>query len=130
MKKEKRTVEFLNHATYYIEVTVSLILLAAVLILFVELIIDSRIFAFEGKHLDFDSFISKIFSLIMGVEFTKMLCRHTPEAVVDVLLFATSRQMVIYHSSIIEILLGVIAIAILFLIKWFFSNNNLSHNKL
>lgn len=45
-----------------------------------------------------------------------MLCRHSAQTVVEVLLFATARQMVVEHMDPMQTLIGVIAIAILFAI--------------
>lgn len=50
----------------------------------------------------------------IGVEFVKMLCTHTPGTVIEVLLFAISRQMIVGHVSGFEVLAGVAAIAGLF----------------
>ena len=44
-----------------------------------------------------------------------MLCRHDLDSVVEVLLFAVAREMVIYHMPIYQTLIGVVAIAVLFL---------------
>ena len=44
-----------------------------------------------------------------------MLCKHTAETVVEVLMFAIARQMVVEHLATFETLIGVLAIAILFL---------------
>ena len=52
-----------------------------------------------------------------GVEFIKMLCRHSVQNVVEVLLFATARQMVVEHLETWQTLIGVAAIAILFAIR-------------
>ena len=43
-----------------------------------------------------------------------MLCTHTPGTVIEVLLFAISRQMIAGHVSGFEALAGVAAIAGLF----------------
>ena len=50
----------------------------------------------------------------IGVEFVKMLCTHTPGTVIEVLLFAIARQMIVGHVSGFEVLAGVAAIAGLF----------------
>ena len=57
--------------------------------------------------------------LVVGVEFVKMLCRHSAQTVVEVLMFATARQMVVEHLRTWETLIGVIAIGILFAIRKF-----------
>ena len=49
--------------------------------------------------------------------FVKMLCRHSAQTVVEVLLFATARQMVVEHLDPVQTLIGIIGIAILFAIR-------------
>lgn len=65
----------------------------------------------------YSHFLSNALALVVGVEFVKMLCRHTAETVVEVLLFATARQMVVEHLGPVETLVGVLAIGILFAIR-------------
>ncbi len=66
---------------------------------------------------DFNNFLKMMFNLIIGIEFIKMLCRHDLDSVVEVLLFAVARYMIVEHLSIYQTLVGVIAIAILFVIR-------------
>ncbi len=62
-------------------------------------------------------------TLAIGIEFVKMLCTHTPGTIIEVLLFATSRQMIVEHLNGTETLLGIAAIAGLFAIrKYLFCN--------
>ena len=65
----------------------------------------------------FTSFLSQALSLVVGVEFVKMLCRHSAQTVVEVLLFATARQMVVEHLNPTQTLIGIVGIAILFAIR-------------
>ena len=67
----------------------------------------------------FTKFLANALSLVVGVEFVKMLCRHSAQTVVEVLMFATARQMVVEHMEPIQTLIGVLAIAILFAIRKF-----------
>lgn len=67
----------------------------------------------------FNGILSIILTLVIGVEFTKMLCKHTPEAVIDVLLFAIARQMVVYQDSVLDLLIGMASIVGLFAAKKF-----------
>ena len=67
----------------------------------------------------FTTFLANALSLVVGVEFVKMLCRHSAQTVVEVLMFATARQMVVEHMKPSQTLIGVIAIAILFAIRKF-----------
>ena len=53
-------------------------------------------------------------------KFVKMLCKHTPDTLVEVMMFAIARQMIVEHTSPQQNLIVVLAIAILFAIKKFF----------
>jgi len=106
----------------YFEVAIAIVILIIAAIRTVEII--SEVF---GLHLvilqlSFDRILSMTLALIIGVEFTKMLFKHTPESVLDVLLFAIARQVVMYHERTMDLLFGIIAIAGLFAIKRFLLN--------
>ena len=58
-------------------------------------------------------------SLAIGAELIKMLCKHTPETIIEVLAFALARQLIVGHSRPLENLIMVIAIAILFAVRRF-----------
>lgn len=117
--EKKKMAHWLSKGAYFVEVLISFVLLAAVVVLLIEMVAESGIFWPDGQHLDFNQFLSSMFNLIIGVEFTKMLCKHTPDTVVEVLLFAIARQAVINHDNIWESILGVVAIAGLFAIRKF-----------
>ena len=58
--------------------------------------------------------------LIIGVEFVKMLSKHTPESVIEVLLFVVAKRVIVdSNSSSLEVLWGVVAIAALYAVKKF-----------
>ena len=68
---------------------------------------------------DLDQFLAGAMNIIVGLEFMKMLILHTPRAVTDVLLFAIARQLVVSHSTPADTLIGVAAVALIFVIKKF-----------
>ena len=57
---------------------------------------------------------------IIGIEFIKMLAKHSPGSSLEVLLYAIARHMVIGHESAFENLLSVAAIALIFVVRKFF----------
>ena len=67
----------------------------------------------------FSNFLKNALGLVVGVEFVRMLVRHTMDNVVEVLIFAISRHLIVYHLEIWEILIGVLCMAILFAIRKF-----------
>jgi phosphate starvation-inducible membrane PsiE len=66
---------------------------------------------------NFTQFLSHALTLVIGVEFIKMLAKHTPGSAIEVLLFAIARQMVVDHTSPMENLITIAAIAGLFAIR-------------
>ena len=79
---------------------------------------DSLIALLAGQF-DLDQFLVSAMNIIVGLEFMKMLVLHTPRAVTDVLLFAIARQLVVSHASPVDTLIGVSAVALIFVIKKF-----------
>lgn len=63
--------------------------------------------------------ISDACFIIIGVEFIKMITSHTVDAVVDLILLAIARQLIVEHTAPLENLFAVLAIGLLFLIRRF-----------
>ena len=59
------------------------------------------------EFLLYDAFMANAFLIVMGIEFVKMLMLHTYGAVIDVLLFAIARQMIISHEEPMQTLMSV-----------------------
>ncbi|NBG87661.1 transporter associated domain-containing protein [Isachenkonia alkalipeptolytica] len=62
-------------------------------------------------------FLSMALLLVIGIELVLMLLSHSSVAVLDLILFATARKMLVYSDTMIDILLATAAIAIVFAIK-------------
>ena len=114
----KRINELVFHASRYTELVISIIILAVIAALVIALIYDLT--SMPLLHMTseyFTQFLARALSLVVGVEFVKMLCKHTPETLIEVLMFATARQMVVEHLATWETLIGILAIAILFAVR-------------
>ena len=63
--------------------------------------------------------LAQILLLVIAIEFVVMLSLHIPGTIIEVLLYAIARKMLLLLKSggMLEVLLGVIAIAGLFTIK-------------
>lgn len=107
--------EKIYSAAGYLEIIISALLVVVILVLAIQL--AGEVLYMDTYKMDSDvlsDLMGKALSLAIGVEFVKMLCRHTPSIVIEVLLFATARQMVVEHLSPLNTLLGIVSIAILF----------------
>lgn len=110
--------KFVASCASFIEIAISVIVLIAIVILAIH--ITGDVFRMEDTpdiHDLFSTFLENALNLIVGVEFIKMLCRHTPGSAIEVLLFAIARQMVVEHTSPLENLVTIITIAIIFAIR-------------
>lgn len=76
-----------------------------------------------SQNFQLESILEKALTLVVGVEFVKMLILHTPESVIEVLLYAVARQIIISHESAMENLVGVLAVALIFVVKKYFLIN-------
>lgn len=99
----------------YIEIAISVILAIIIVMLAGRLLGDALSIFFDSKGEDVFSFVLEhAMNLAVGVELIKMLCKHTSGTVVEVLLFAIARQIIIAHASVLNTLVGVLCIAVLF----------------
>ena len=103
-----------------LEILVSFLVIIAILFSFATIFHQLGILSSDPSNADgLQAFLSTAFTVVIGIEFLKMLSRHNLSSVVEVLLFAISRQMIIEHTTPVENLLMVAAIAALFLIRKF-----------
>ena len=68
---------------------------------------------------EFNSLLSDLLVVSVGIEFVKLLIRHRLEDVIDVMMLAIARQMVVEHLSMLSMLIAVAAIGVLFAIRRF-----------
>ena len=109
--------------SYIIELLISLIVIVAVLIMAVKIVIDMCSFTFLEEGIDSLVLVmDKAITLAIGAELIKMLCKHTPETIIEVLAFALARQLIVGHAKPWENLITVVAIAILFVVRRFLLN--------
>lgn len=113
----------------YLEIVFSVVVLIGIAIMSAQLIKDIiiivRSITDASMTIPFETFMGDALKLIIGIEFVKMLVKHTPETVVEVLLFAMARKLIVGSTTGFDIVIGIGAIAVLFVVRRFlFSNNN------
>ena len=111
--------------SYIIELLISLIVIVAVLIMAVKIVVDMCSITFLEKGIDSLVLVmDKAITLAIGAELIKMLCKHPPETIIEVLAFALARQLIVGHAKPWENLITVVAIAILFVVRRFLLNRH------
>lgn len=74
----------------------------------------------DGNDTEIRTFLERSLDIVIGIEFIKMLAKHSPGSSLEVLLYAIARHLVVGHDSALENLLRVGAIALIFIVRKFF----------
>ncbi len=111
--------------SYVIELLISILVGIVVVVFAVQIVIGIFNLSFFKNGIDsLVLVLDKAITLAIGAEFIKMLCKHTPETIIEVLAFALARQLIVGHVAPWENLITIIAIAILFTIRRFLLNRH------
>ena len=106
--------------SYLFELLISIIVGAAILVFAWKMISETFTVTIFSKESDaLVKILDGAITLAIGAELIKMLCKHTPETVIEVLAFALARQLIVGHAAPWENLITVLAIAILFAVRKF-----------
>ncbi len=116
----KRLQDKMFEVSYIFELIISLIVGAAILVFAVHMVMDLfDVALYKNGVSPLVKILDDAIILAIGAELIKMLCKHTPETVIEVLAFALARQLIVGHASPFENLITVAAIAILFVVRRF-----------
>ena len=75
----------------------------------------------HGNSVEVREFLERALDIVIGIEFIKMLAKHSPGSVLEVLLYAIARHMIVGHED------AVGAIALIFIIRKFFFVPSFGH---
>ncbi|MFR9255984.1 MAG: transporter [Merdibacter sp.] len=70
--------------------------------------------AFSPETFVLERYLNFALSLVVGVEFVRMLILKTPGSLVEVVMFAIARQIIISHDSALDTLIGALAVVLMF----------------
>ena len=121
----KKLQDKMFEVSYIIELLISILVGAAVLIFAVMTVIEMFNLSFiENGMNSLVAVLDKAITLAIVAELIKMLCKHTPETIIEVLAFALARQLIVGHAEPWQNLITVVAIAILFAVRRFLLNRH------
>lgn len=107
----------LYRAASALELAVGAAVLLACIVCGAGIIVTTDLPALLRSPEYFQARLSDACYIIIGIEFIKMIASHTIDSVVDVMLLAVARQMIVEHTMPLENLLAVSSIAVLFVIR-------------
>ena len=126
IKKQEKTLLKLSKV---FELILSIIILIIVFLGMMDLsrsVYQSYIvnFATPVEYSELNSFLAEGLLLVIGVELVVMLCLHVPGTLIEVLLFAIARKLILLPktSGMIDLFLEILAIGIIFAIRKYLLN--------
>ena len=105
----------------------SAIVLVALLLSVVPLLQSLPGLLTHGNSVEVREFLERALDIVIGIEFIKMLAKHSPGSVLEVLLYAIARHMIVGHEDAVQNLVSVGAIALIFIIRKFFFVPSFGH---
>lgn len=118
MKKNYLEEKF-EKLTYVLEMVIAVLVSIGIIIGLVDLI---RFFPAiltanrTDSYAIFQEFLGYSLVLIVGVELMLMIIKHSTREVLNLILFVIARKMLIYSQSMLDLVLGTLAIVLVFII--------------
>ena len=106
-------------ASSLLEVLLSGLVLIGLLFSVVPLIRWMPGLLFDGNEAEIRTFLERSLDIVIGIEFIKMLAKHSPGSALEVLLYAIARHMIVGHESAVENFISVASIALIFFVRKF-----------
>jgi len=95
-----------------LSIAIGLITIAKYLVLILQTDVSETYFVIK-------KFLALALLLVIGVELVLMLLSHSTSSILELVLFAIARKMLVYSETMMDLLIGTAAIAIVFLIRRF-----------
>ncbi len=119
----------ISTAATAVEIVLGLIILLACVIGSIGLVCTTEMDQMLHVPEYFQERLSDACLIIIGIELIKMITSYTIDSVVDVMLLAIARQMVVEHTTPLENLLAVLSVGVLFVIRKYLYISHLARRK-
>lgn len=121
--KERRATQIMRDqvaaVASLLEMLLSVMVLVGLLVSTIPIAQEMISLWFSDNTDAFQTFLGHAFNLVIGIEFIKMLSKHSPGSALEVLLYAIARHMIVGHESAVENFISVASIALIFFVRKF-----------
>ncbi len=118
--KDLHIMKKMEKSAYYLEIILTVLLAIAIIIgltdIFKYFLLIFNTDA-EGSYDVFKHFLAHTLLLVVGIELMLMLLSHSTSAILELVLYVIARKMLIYADTMLDLVLGTIAIAGVFAIQ-------------
>ncbi|RVU55734.1 transporter associated domain-containing protein [Anaerosphaera multitolerans] len=118
--KRKKFLLLLNRIVFAFEILISLALVVGILISVPDIVryyINILQSNAEISSILFKNFLSHVLLLVIAMEFVLLMVAHNDSTIIHLILLVISRKMLVESERVSDLLIGVIAIAILFAVR-------------
>ena len=120
-KRGKRVEHFLLHSLHQIEQVIAMI---TIVVLVAALVLELYEMFCTGSFADTSTYLHSILTIVVGLEFVRMLLDTTPANVLEVLTVAITRHVILSHGDPLSNVASIACIAGLFAIRRFLIRRN------
>ncbi|OLS02729.1 hypothetical protein [Tissierella creatinophila] len=118
MKNKKEILKKIIEISFMLEIALSFFLIIGIIVgmkdIFSYLVDIYKTSAVETYDV-FKQFLAHILLLVVGIELILMLVSHSIDSIIEFILFVIARKMLVHAETMLELFLGTISIAVLFL---------------
>lgn len=109
--------KYLSRSIRAVEIMLAISVVVMVIINGVSFFIHSPGLLLQSSG--FQAFVDRVLLYVIGLEFAMMIIKRDPSLVIEVLIFATARKMVITMENGTDFLMATLAIFLLFSARFF-----------
>lgn len=127
----KRNIQMLQRLLYVFEFAMAVIIFVGIIVSLPDLfkymleIVNS---AQAHSYKLFQSFLAHVLLMVIGLEFVAMLITHEEYQVIYIMIMVVARKMLIYGDNTRDLFIGVLAIAVLFVVRKYFTIHKILAN--
>lgn len=110
--------KFVSNLCYLLELIAAIFVFIGIAISFISLLpAIGEYWSVRADAAAFTEFLEKIMTVIIGVEFLKMLCRPNSDNIIETLIFVVARHMIINTTTPMEDLISTVSIVLLCIMR-------------
>lgn len=119
-KHETRFHKILHILEFIIAMLTLIVLIGTLFVEIYKLVLDvNKMFSTPDYFISLNTYLHSILTIVVGLEFVRMLVDMTPANTIEVLIVAISRQVILSHDNAISNIASILCIAGLFATRRF-----------
>ena len=127
----KRNIQMLQRLLYAFEFAMAVIIFVGIIVS--RLVLFKYMFEIINTTQDhsyklFQAFLAHVLLMVIGLEFVAMLINHEEYQVIYIMIMVVARKMLIYGDNTRDLFIGVLAIAVLFVVRKYFTIHKILAN--